>query len=331
MDRRISEQMGERMSEQISERISRRARVFLVAACGLAFGAISPAYADVGVVKPRAAPTPMQQAEWCKRLVARLPGVPDKMCEDSALVPTGVYSQRGFPLLVRHIPAGKKKGASQPPLRVLLMGGIHGDELTSSSIVFRWLADMPSDASGQFEWRVMPVVNPDGLLSRKAQRMNANGVDLNRNFPTPGWQQDAPRYWKTRTRNDPRRYPGSAPLSEPESRWVYDEMARFHPDVIISVHAPYGVLDFDGPTEPPHRFGRLRLNQVGVYPGSLGNYSGVHNNVPVITIELPNAQKMPSAADARRIWLDMLRWMRDNVEPHQDGAIRSVSATSARH
>lgn len=279
----------------------------------------------------------MTAPQWCKRLVVRLPSVSQQMCERSALTATGAYSQRGFPLLARHIPAAlptlvssgsaaTKHVVGPKPLRVLLMGGIHGDELTSASIVFRWMDMMPSAASSQFEWRVLPVVNPDGLLAKKAQRVNANGVDLNRNFPTPGWQQDAPRYWAKRTRNDPRRYPGAAPLSEPESRLVYDEMTHFHPDVIISVHAPYGVLDFDGPDDPPHRFGRLRLNQVGVYPGSLGNYSGVHRNVPVITIELPNAQKMPSQKEMQRIWRDMLRWIDDNVEPHQDGAIRSVSA-----
>jgi hypothetical protein len=283
----------------------------------------------------------MQAPQWCRRLVRRLPGVSQQMCERSQLTATGATSQRGFPLLARHIPAvtptmvssgatAKYKAGSQP-LRVLLMGGIHGDELTSASIVFYWMHMMPSVTSSQFEWRVLPVVNPDGLLAKKAQRVNANGVDLNRNFPTPGWQQDAPRYWVKRTRNDPRRYPGPAPLSEPESRLVYDEMTHFHPDVIISVHAPYGVLDFDGPDEPPHRFGRLRLNQVGVYPGSLGNYSGVHRNVPVITIELPNAQKMPTQKEMQRIWRDMLRWIDDNVEPHQDGAIRSVSATETRH
>lgn len=279
----------------------------------------------------------MTAPQWCKRLVVRLPSVSQQMCERSALTATGAYSQRGFPLLARRIPAAlptlvssgsaaTKHVVGPKPLRVLLMGGIHGDELTSASIVFRWMDMMPSAASSQFEWRVLPVVNPDGLLAKKAQRVNANGVDLNRNFPTPGWQQDAPRYWAKRTRNDPRRYPGAAPLSEPESRLVYDEMTHFHPDVIISVHAPYGVLDFDGPDDPPHRFGRLRLNQVGVYPGSLGNYSGVHRNVPVITIELPNAQKMPSQKEMQRIWRDMLRWIDDNVEPHQDGAIRSVSA-----
>ena len=268
--------------------------------------------------------------DWCRRLVVRLPGITNPMCRRSELAPTGVNSLQGFPLLARQIPAVKSEGHTHPPLRVLLMGGIHGDELTSVSVVFRWLEWMSTPAAQHFEWSVVPVVNPDGLLATKAKRVNANGVDLNRNFPTPGWQQDAPRYWAARTKSDPRRFPGHAPLSEPESRWVYDEMARFRPDVIISVHAPFGVLDFDGPAQPPRRFGRLLLNRVGVYPGSLGNYSGVHKNVPVITIELPNAQKMPSEAEVKRIWLDMLGWIRDNVEPQAETArVRSVSLPSS--
>jgi hypothetical protein len=138
-------------------------------------------------------------------------------------------------------------------------------------------------------------------------------VDLNRNFPTPGWEKEAPQYWAKHTKSDPRRFPGHAPLSEPESRWVNDEIERFKPDVIISVHAPFGVLDFDGPVHPPNKFGRLVFTPVGVYPGSLGNYSGRHKNVPVITIELPNARAMPAPADVQRIWADMLTWIQKNV------------------
>jgi murein peptide amidase A len=50
-----------------------------------------------------------------------------------------------------------------------------------------------------------------------------------------------------------------------------------------------------------------------VYPGSLGNYSGTHKNIPVITIELPNARTMPSDAEVGRIWQDMLNWIQRNV------------------
>jgi hypothetical protein len=52
--------------------------------------------------------------------------------------------------------------------------------------------------------------------------------------------------------------PRLQPLSEPESRWLSEEIKRFKPQLIISVHAPFGVLDFDGPVDPPVRFGALR-------------------------------------------------------------------------
>jgi hypothetical protein len=262
------------------------------------------------------APAAQQQAEWCKRLAVRLPGISAKTCQNSALAPSGAASQKGFPILMRRIPAVKKTVAGQP-VRVLLLGGIHGDELTASAVVFQWLQWMQAPEAQQLHWSVVPVVNPDGLLAPKPKRVNANGVDLNRNFPTPGWEREAPGYWAKVTRSDPRRFPGKAPLSEPETRWLNEEMERFRPQVIISVHAPFGVLDFDGPAPAPTRFGRLLINRVGVYPGSLGNYSGRHKNVPVITIELPNALVMPPEAEARRIWRDMLGWIQRNV-PEQE-------------
>jgi hypothetical protein len=264
-----------------------------------------------------------EQGDLCKRLTARLPGISTATCQNSALAPTGVLSLQGFPILMRQVPAIKSGKDNSRPIRILLLGGIHGDELTASAVVFRWLQWMKTPPAQEFYWHVVPVVNPDGLLAAKPKRVNANGVDLNRNFPTPGWQQDAPRYWAKTTGSDPRRFPGRAPLSEPESRWVSEEMAHFQPDVIISVHAPFGVLDFDGPVAPPRRFGRLVFNRVGVYPGSLGNYSGKHKNVPVITIELPNAQAMPSDAEVRRIWQDMLSWIQRNVP-------KKIDMTAAR-
>ncbi len=249
-------------------------------------------------------------ANWCSQLIPRLPGVSKLACQQSLLGPSGAKSQRGFPILVRDI----KNAQNKADLRILLLGGIHGDELTASALVFQWMQWMSRPEALSFHWKVAPLLNPDGLLASKPQRVNANGVDLNRNFPTPGWQEQAPRYWAKVTGSDPRRFPGKAPLSEPESRWVYEEIERFRPDLIISVHAPFGVLDFDGPAPMPQRFGRLMLNPVGVYPGSLGNYSGVHKNVPVITIELPNAQAMPTDAEALRIWQDMLKWIHANVK-----------------
>lgn len=268
--------------------------------------------------KGAAPPAPKWEAtQWCQQLSNRLPGLSNVACRDIGLLPTGARSRNGFPILMRRYgPPSKPREAganASAPIRILLLGGIHGDELTASAIVFQWMQQMQSGSAQNFQWEVVPVLNPDGLMAARPNRVNARGVDLNRNFPTPNWAVEAPRYWVNETGSDPRRFPGKAPLSEPETRWVNDELARFKPHVIISVHAPFGLLDFDGPAPAPKRFGRLTLNPVGVYPGSLGNYSGKFRNVPVITIELPNAMAMPTDTEAKKIWTDMLDWINRNV------------------
>jgi len=200
---------------------------------------------------------------------------------------------------------------------VLLFGGIHGDELSSVSIVFGWLETLDRFHSGLFHWRVAPLVNPDGLLRPKPQRMNDRGVDLNRNFPSPNWQIEASDYWIRRTSRNPRRYPGEAPLSEPESRWLHEQIETFRPAAIVAVHAPLHVLDYDGPPDPPQRLGPLHLKQMGTYPGSLGRFAGVHLGLPVVTLELPSAGIMPTPADQRKVWLDLVGWLRQNVPKQQ--------------
>ena len=77
--------------------------------------------------------------------------------------------------------------------------------------------------------------------------------------------------------------------------------------------APYGVLDFDGPSVSQFRLGRLYLENFGIFPGSLGNYGGVHKGVPVVTVELPNSTRTPLDAEMRQMWLGLLRWMRERV------------------
>ena len=138
-------------------------------------------------------------------------------------------------------------------------------------------------------------------------------MDLNRNFLTDDWENNALSYWKQKTKSDKRRYPGKKPLSEPESRWISEQIRQFKPDAIVSIHAPYGVLDYDGPREPPEKFGYLRLKLLGTYPGSLGNYAGASLNVPVITLELPHAGIMPTPVQTERIWKDMLAWLGENL------------------
>ncbi|OGB54227.1 MAG: murein peptide amidase A [Burkholderiales bacterium RIFOXYC12_FULL_60_6] len=246
----------------------------------------------------------------CINFYEKLPNVPLALCEQAQLQHSGGRSVQGKPILMREI---------QPPaprLRVLVVAAMHGDEFSSASVALHWLQLAQANPE-HTHWRFIPMLNPDGLLRRPARRMNAHGVDLNRNFPTPNWQTETKHYWEKLTHKDPRRWPGKAPLSEPESKFLFDQMAAFEPDVIVSIHAPYGVLDFDGPVLPPSKLGRLYLDQVGVFPGSLGNYGGIHNATPVVTVELPNALRTPSATEMHKMWGDLRRWMNQTLVAHQ--------------
>ena len=245
----------------------------------------------------------------CERLGQRLRSVDADFCK-AAGFQADAASRAGFPLMHRDF---RPRPEAAAPRRVLMIGGIHGDELTSVSIVFDWMRRLDQERLQPFHWRVIPSANPDGLLRAPSWRMNRGGVDLNRNFPSVDWGTRALEYWRHRTGADPRRYPGPRALSEPETVWLTEQIRQFEPHAIVSIHAPYGVLDFDGPQHPPQRFGLLRLNQLGTYPGSLGNFAGVDLALPVITLELPHAGIMPTRAQSQRIWTDMLTWLAAHV------------------
>lgn len=242
----------------------------------------------------------------CAEFSQKLPNISPKLCQQAQLQDSGARSVKGQSIYVRDL------HHSNASVRVLVVGGIHGDELSSVSLALHWLQlaqEIPADA----HWRFIPLLNPDGLLSSPARRTNARGVDLNRNFPTPNWEREAKIYWEQKVKKDPRRWPGPKPLSEPESRYLHEEMERFKPHLIVSIHAPYGVLDFDGPTAAPTHLGRLYLDQVGIFPGSLGNYGGVHKAMPVVTVELPSAFRTPLHSEMRQMWLDLVRWMSERL------------------
>ena len=246
----------------------------------------------------------------CQRIGNKLGSVSVQDCRDAELTVTSGRSNKNAPILLKEYPPLPTRN---PLGKVLLVGGIHGDEYSSVSIIFKWLRTLDIHHSGMFHWNIVPLLNPDGLLQRKSQRVNANDIDLNRNFPVDDWENTALAHWKNYRGSNPRYYPGEQPLSEPESRWLVEHMDKFQPDVIVAVHAPYGVVDYDGPRNGPYKLGRLYLNLLGTYPGSLGNYAGIKRKIPVVTIELPYAGIMPTSQEINSIWRDMIRWLMRNI------------------
>ena len=103
----------------------------------------------------------------CESLVLRLPNVKAPLCLNANLQATQGKSVQGRTIFASDI------AGSQPQLRVLVIGGIHGDEKSSGSVVLHWIqhaSETPSNAL----WRFIPVLNPDGLVAKPPRRMNAN-------------------------------------------------------------------------------------------------------------------------------------------------------------
>ena len=248
----------------------------------------------------------------CSLIGNKLSSVSVQECLERQLLPSGVYTQQGRAILYKEYPplAGKK-----PNARVLFIGGIHGDEYASFSVAFKWMAILDRHHSGLFHWHIAPALNLDGLLKSPATRTNANQVDLNRNLPSMDWADAALAYWQQHTRRDARRYPGPQALSENESRWLVEEIKSFKPHVIVSLHAPYGLVDYDGPisVKPPATLGTLKFSDLRTFPGSLGRYAGEDLAIPVLTIELKSARYMPSDSAIRTMWVDLVRWLRYNI------------------
>src|ERR1044071_4570546 len=166
--------------------------------------------------------------------------------------------------------------------RVLVFGGIHGDE-QHTTVLARALAvninqeTLPSNLTVV----IIPDVNPDGLMV--ATRVNANGVDINRNFPSKTWRSEY---------IEQRHYPGAQPSSEPETRAILGLLERYPPHLVVTLHAALGCMNWDGPGGP---FAQVMADINGYplcgslgyeTPGSPGLLMGVDKQIPTVTIEL---------------------------------------------
>lgn len=214
-------------------------------------------------------------------------------CEELEVKPI-CKSVKGKPIFHYNKASSKKRH-----IKVLVLGAIHGDEAASGSLARDWVKRM-QDLEPRSQWRILPVVNPDGLFAKT--RVNANGVDVNRNFPTNDWMDQAQKHWRTKSKASPRRFPGNKGGSEPETQCVVAHIEDFQPDFIISIHTPYGLLDFDGPHVPKPK-SILPWRRLGHMPGSLGRFMWKDKKVPVLTVELdgPNVLNSKKAENLQDI------------------------------
>lgn len=178
-------------------------------------------------------------------------------------------------------------------LNTLIFSAIHGDEPESVVLAQAFLQqtitfDVPVG--------VITCLNPDGYLADT--RCNANGVDLNRNFPTQNWQAEA---------TDPAYPPGPSPASEPETQLLIQAINNYQPQKIISNHTPYRVINYDGPAlEIAQAMADINNYPVDsdigyATPGSFGTWAGKEKNIAVITLELPEKEEFTDTELANNI------------------------------
>ena len=84
---------------------------------------------------------------------------------------------------------------------------------------------------------------------------------------------------------------------------LIDEM---QPDAIITIHAPFKIVNYDGPEEKTHTLAE-EISKITGYPiqkdigystpGSFGTYAGLEKEIPTITIEvdeeIPSEELLP--------------------------------------
>lgn len=172
-----------------------------------------------------------------------------------------------------------------PNGNILIVGVVHGDEPQGKILIEKYLQTQTPNPNLLF----IPCLNPDGLTLN--QRTNSNNVDINRNFPTKNWGENK---GENATCNDKTSnyYGGEFAGSEIETQFLIDTINKYTPKLIITIHSPYKVVNYDGPAKVYAE----RISEIIKYPveesigyptpGSFGTWAGIERNIPVITLEL---------------------------------------------
>jgi murein peptide amidase A len=165
--------------------------------------------------------------------------------------------------------------------RVLVIGGVHGDEIEGVWAAHGLLAAFALKFPYHLDLTLVPAFNLDGVLAR--DRRNARGVDLNRNLPSNDWTSEV----ATERYN-----PGPAACSEPENKALVTFFEREKPAFVISLHSWKPMLNINGDCRAEAEAIRLATGYVieesigYPTPGCLGTYAGLERAMPTLTYEI---------------------------------------------
>ncbi|CAB4056327.1 Carboxypeptidase B,Carboxypeptidase O,Mast cell carboxypeptidase A,Carboxypeptidase A2,Carboxypeptidase A1,Carboxypeptidase B2,Carboxypeptidase A5 [Lepeophtheirus salmonis] len=147
-----------------------------------------------------------------------------------------------------------KSGRNRQNKRIFIDGGVHAREWISPAValyIIYLLVERHEDNSkliNDFEWLIVPMVNPDGYahsrtrnrMWRKSRRNNGKGkcygVDLNRNF---GFHWKEGLQVKDLSNPCSEIYAGPTPFSEPETKAIEQTILNYNKTIIayFSLHS----------------------------------------------------------------------------------------------
>jgi hypothetical protein len=184
-----------------------------------------------------------------------VPAAPEQSGPVHKIIGTSVEGRNIESYTYLPAPAGAKAGVQaggKGPAHILFVGGMHGGYEWNSVLLaysaMNYFASNQDAIPANLRVTVIPSINPDGVFkvtgkegrfeiadvstdktTLESGRMNANGVDLNRNFDC-NWQPEAT--WKSKKVSA-----GTGSFSEPEAKILRDFVVETRPDAVIFWHS----------------------------------------------------------------------------------------------
>jgi hypothetical protein len=194
---------------------------------------------------------------------------------------------------------------------ILFTGGMHGNEQSGMQTMQAWASyldthapEIPSDK----QVVIIPNTNPDGIAANS--RYNAHGVNIDRNFPTTNWSTDIET-----TNGIVAGGGGSSPLSEPETKALYNLAISLRPRAQLSFHAQ-GRLVGANDYADSRAIGSTYASTVGYttmfdnaedvmgysFTGEYDTWLGEKLGKPSLVIELPSASGNYLSSQLTALW-----------------------------